>query len=232
MLKAQLHTHIKEDKEDFHVNYSIFELIDSAKKNKIDVLGITCHDMFFYDKKAFDYAKKKGIILIFGIEKTIENKHVLILNTSKKAEKISDFKELIEFKRDNPNILIIAPHPYHHDSTCLKDDIIRYKHVFDAFEYSFFYTKQFNPNKKTEKIAKELNKPLIATSDVHYLEDMNLSYTMIDSKKTSLDIIKAIKNGRIQITINPLNIFNLIFRVIRIMHNAVLESFKKMRFHF
>jgi len=57
-----------------HSNYSdgvlsVFQIIDEAVKNKVQIISITDHDSIKgYSKKLFDYAKGKNITLIPGVE--------------------------------------------------------------------------------------------------------------------------------------------------------------------
>ena len=57
-----------------HSNYSdgvlsMFQIIDEAVKNKVQIISITDHDSIkVYSKKLFDYAKEKNITLIPGVE--------------------------------------------------------------------------------------------------------------------------------------------------------------------
>jgi hypothetical protein len=201
MLKAQLHVHCKEDPQD-NIDYSAKEVIDEAARNNFDVLSFTCHDKVIHTKELEEYAKRKKILLIPGIERTIEGKHVLIYNiTSKEIENIKTFQDLKKLK----NKLIIAPHPFHYLPACLKDKIIKYD-VFDAWEFSFFYTKLFNPNKKILKLAKKYNKPIVGTSDVHFIEDLNQTFTLIDADKNINSIFNAIKSNKIKVISSPLKL--------------------------
>lgn len=225
MLKAEFHTHFNYDTDDFFIKYDIFQLIDEAKRKKFDVLGITCHDKFFYDKKAKDYAKKNDIIILFGIEKKVEGKHVLILNTNKECEKINTFSDLKQFKLKNKNLLIIAAHPYFPTNECLKNDIIRYEKLFDAFELSYFFTKKIDFNKKTLTFGKKIKKPFVANSDVHYLNDLGKSFTLIDSEKNIDNIIKAVKNGKTTPILNPLRFNEIILRILNTIWHGLMYPF-------
>lgn len=216
MLKADLHIHVKGDPKDPWLDYDIYDLINDAKKKNFNVLGITNHNKLFTDKKAIIYASKLGILLIPGIEKNIEGKHVLIYNCNKYIEKIHSFKQLNDFKKKNPKILIIAPHPYFFSKICLKDKIIKYLDLFDAWEFSFFHTNFFNPNAKLKRIQKKYKKSLIGNSDVHNLTDLGLTYSLINSNQDAKSIILAIKKGNLEIVSKKLNInqfLSIIFRM-------------------
>ena len=102
MLKAQLHIHTKEDPIDGgFIKYTTKEVIDYAAKKGFEVLSITCHNKVIYSEKLQEYATKKNILLIPGVEKTIQGKHVLIYNVNNEDIKnINSFVELKKFKRE------------------------------------------------------------------------------------------------------------------------------------
>ena len=206
-LKTNLHLHTKEDPldgEDWKkiVTYSIYELIDYAHKLDFKVLAFTSHLKFVYKKEYGEYAKSKGLLLIPGIEIELKEiffeKHVLVLNCDKSVEKIKTFKELVEYKKNHPEIFIIAPHPdfgfiY---SIGLKN-LRKYIDLFDAIEYSWFYSKIFNLNKGGESVAREFKKPFIATSDTHVLGNLKYDYAVIEADDLSIQsVFKAIRESR------------------------------------
>ncbi len=193
MLKADFHLHTKEDPEDHSkIEYTAREIIDIAKERKYDVLSITLHNKVLNDKKIFDYAKKKGILIIPGVEKTIEQKHVVLINFKendvKRIKKISDIKK---FKKKNN--LVIAPHPYLLHFFSLRKKLDKNIDIFDAIETSNFRFFFHHPGRKAVKKARKFNKSIIASSDAHALYQFGTCYTLIDSKKNVNSVIKAIK---------------------------------------
>lgn len=204
MLKAQLHSHTNSDKKDRWVSYSDKEFIDHAAKKNFDVLAITCHETLVFSKEIAEYAKEKGILLMSGIEIKIEGKDVLIINADKKAEKLKTFKDLKKYKYKHPDILIIAPHPYFHLHSLgkhLKKNI----RLFDAVEYSFFYCNEINLNKHATK----LGLPLVGTADMHFLDTIESTYTLINAEKDTKSVIKALKRGNIKIETKPLTLIRM-----------------------
>lgn len=210
--KVQLHCHSGSDPEDclFH---SDKDVIDRAALHSYDVLALTCHNKIVHTKELEHYAKKKGILLLPGIEKTVEKKHVLIVNAAKEAEFVHTFEDLETYKNNNPQSLIVAPHPYHPlpiKLVSLGNHVKKYAHLFDAIEWSSFYSKYFRFNKKAQKKAAELNIPMIGTADNHVLRYLNHTYSLVHApQKTTHDIIRAIKNGNIEIQTKPMNLFML-----------------------
>ena len=207
-LKCQLHTHCYGDLID-NINYSAKTLINEAAKLNYNVLSITCHRKLLFNKDLQNYAKKKGILLIPGIEFEINNKHILGINVDKKIMAVDTFTKLSKYKKSHPDCLIIAPHPFFPTKHCLKNKLINNIHLFDAIEISWAYTKTKNYNKKAIESAKHFNKPLIATSDCHILNYLDAGYIHLDSEKNPKSIIKAIKNNKIEIHTKPTSYFKI-----------------------
>ncbi len=202
LLKAALHCHTREEPKE-NLKYNARELLDRAAKLHFDVAAFTCHNFFFFPKEIQEYAAKKNILLIPGIERSIKRRHVLILNATPDAEKIRTFEKLREYRSKN-NCLIIAPHPFYRTYHCLKKKLIEHLDLFDAIEFSFFYSLKTNWNKKAIKTAKKYKKPLIGTSDVHFLEYFDTTYSLIEAEKNISSIFQAIRKNRIAIKTEPL----------------------------
>ena len=79
MLKVELHSHTADDPLD-PIPYSTRDLIDRAAVLGYDALAITLHDRQLDVRPLEAYAADRGLILIPGIERTIEGKHVVLLN--------------------------------------------------------------------------------------------------------------------------------------------------------
>ncbi len=231
MLKAELHIHINADPHHLNnINYSAFQLIDEAVKQEFNVLAITCHDWVYEDDAAEEYAKKKGILLIKGVERTIEGKHVLIYNLSNvETQKIHTFEELKRFKQKNPKILVIAPHPFHWTPVCLRNKVIQYLEVFDAWEYSWYYTYGINPNRRTVKLAKQFHKSVVGCSDVHRIENLGETYTLIEAKPTINGVFEAIKENKVKVVTKPLSWIKFTAIAFHLLKAILNESLKNDR---
>ncbi|MBT3406122.1 PHP domain-containing protein [Candidatus Woesearchaeota archaeon] len=214
MLKADFHIHTNRDPKDNTVQkkviYSPYDIIDRAVEGKFDVLAFTHHDFQLEDKQVFAYAKKKGILLIPGIEKTINGAHVLILNAPKKqSENVDTFDDLRELRNKFRNSLIIAPHPYHVLMNCLRGKLVKHIDLFDAIEMSSFTSIVLDLNGHARKVAKKFSKPIVATSDSHFSFQFGKSYTAVKSAKTVLGVVRAVKKGNVECFVNPLSVFGL-----------------------
>lgn len=225
MLKCQFHIHAAGDPVE-NISYTYKDIVNEAKRLSYDVLCITCHQRLFFTKKMERYARKKGLLLIPGIEFEINKKHILCINAHPDIEKVDSFEKLKKYKKNHPESLIVAPHPFFPGNNTLKKALIENILLFDAIEYSYAYTKTKNYNDEAVALAKRWKKPIIATSDCHILKYFDLAYTLVDSKKNTSSILQAIKNKRIKITHSPTNYFT-IFKIIFLIYYQNL--FKKRK---
>ena len=216
-LKASLHIHTSEDKRDGHIiNYNVYDLIDEAERNGFKVLGFTPHKKFVFKEEFAEYAKKKGILLIPGVERglgRVFNKHVIILNCDKSIEKVKTLKQLLKYKKEHPEIFVLAPHPtYSRLISIGARELKKYIDLFDAIEYSCSYSQKYNfNNKKAGNIAAHFQKPIISTADVHVLKKLNTDFAIIEAVDcTPESIFQAIKYGKFKNVTAPKNLFDLI----------------------
>jgi len=209
-LKASLHIHTSEDKKDGHIiNYNIYNLIDEAEKCGFKILGFTPHNKFVFKEEFASYAKKKGILLIPGVERGLGrflNQHVVILNCDKSIEKVKTIKQLLTYKEEHPEIFILAPHPaYTRVISIGARKLKKYINLFDAVEHSSACSRKIDfHNKKAAAIAACFQKPVIATADVHVLKKLNTDYAIIEAVDLSAEsVLQAIKYGKFKNVIEP-----------------------------
>jgi len=72
-LKTELHSHTIDDPKDGKsiVVHSAQQLIDKAEEQGFQVLSITNHDQLLFSSSLEEYARKRGILLIPGVEATL-----------------------------------------------------------------------------------------------------------------------------------------------------------------
>jgi hypothetical protein len=213
MLKCDLHLHAREN-EDW-IKYSAKELIDKASELGFDVLSFTFHDEFFYPDDIVEYARSKEILLVPGVELTIEGKHVLIYGL-KGLGKINCFDDLRRIKK-REDIVIVAPHPFFVSKQCLGNKLIENIDLFDGIEYCHFYNHLFNFNKKAVSIAKKYGKCLIGNSDCHVMPlQFNRTFSYVDAEKNIDSVLNAIREGRVSVVSKPLplvDVFKIAFKM-------------------
>jgi len=205
MLKCDFHLHTRCRNDD--LNYTAKDLIKYASRLGYDVLSITNHNCRTYDHVK-NYAKKLGILLIPGVEVNLGRKHVIVLN-SKHNSDVKSSNELEKLKQEGA--FLIAPHPFFpHPSSMRMEFFIKHKHLFDALEYSFFYTKNINFNNKMIEVGKKYHIPVVANSDLHGLDNLDRIFTMIDADKNIDSVLEAIKKNKIKIHTEPLSFYRFV----------------------
>jgi hypothetical protein len=202
LLKADFHCHTGQDPQD-NVVYSEKELIDAAAEQGYDVLSITNHDAVTFGPEIEDYASKRGILLLPGVEKTVEGKHVLLLNCRNGLPKINSFEDLDSM---GDHIAVIAPHPYYPRKKSLNSKLSAHRRFFDAVEYSHFYFMGINPNRRLTRKARKWGLPMVGNSDSHYLFQLGTTYSLVRSDKNPEAVIEAIKRGRVEVVTRPLTL--------------------------
>lgn len=204
-LKADLHLHTAEDPLD-RVRYTAKELISKAADEGFDVLSITNHQIMTFSLELFSYAKERGILLIPGVEATVRRRHVLLLNPVP-GKHWSDFSHLSRLLR--PETLIIAPHPYFPGTYSLNGCLLKYRKLFDALEYSHFYSPRINFNEKAIEVCQSHGFPLIGNSDAHFLSQFGTTYSLIYAEKNLESIFTAIRAKRVEVVTRPLTPFEM-----------------------
>ncbi|MFA7686150.1 MAG: PHP-associated domain-containing protein, partial [Candidatus Gracilibacteria bacterium] len=184
-----------------------------------------CHKKVIFTKALQNYAQQHGIILISGIEMEINKKHILALNIDPTIEKVKTFPELREYKKRHPDCLIIAPHPFFPSKEALKDALIENIDIFDSIEHSFCYTKSKNYNHKALLLAEKYSKPVVATSDCHFLKNLDLGYTFVNSEKNISAILNAIKKNKITIHHSPISYFQITKMLLMMTFSRLIKKF-------
>jgi predicted metal-dependent phosphoesterase TrpH len=204
-LKADLHLHTAEDPLD-RVRYTAKELISKAADEGFDVISITNHHQMTFDQDLLSYAQKRDILLIPGIEMTIQRRHVLVLNPPP-HKMCSDFFSLSKLRR--PETLIVAPHPYFPGTHSLNGRLLKHRSLFDALEYCHFYSPRINFNQKAIEVCQSHGFPLIGNSDAHFLSQFGTTYSLIYAEKNLESIFTAIRAKRVEVVTRPLTPFEM-----------------------
>ena len=225
MLKTDLHIHTSEDQYDHYIRYDAKAMIRAMAKKGFEVLSVTNHNNIYFNKEIKDYAKKKGVLLIPGVELTLEESHVLVHNvTNEDVKNVRKIKDLWKIK--SPEILITAPHPFFPGKRAMKEKLLENINLFDAIEYSHFYFNMINFNKKAVKVASRFEKPLIGTSDAHFLMQTGYTYSLIDGEKSVQGVIDAIRKQKVKVVTKPFPKMKIGFVLGTIMTSSVLRKLK------
>lgn len=203
-LKVDFHTHTADDPQDY-IGFSSMELIDKASSLGFDALAITNHDVVTFSPELARYAGERGILLLPGAELTLSHKHVVLINPEPASlPEIRELEDLAEIR--NERNLIIAPHPFYPGFKCLWSKLEEHISLFDAIEFSFFYSRSINRNKRAVEIARKHRKPLVGCSDCHNIWQVGSTYTLVEAEKNIPSIIAAIKGGKAEVVTSPLSL--------------------------
>lgn len=200
-LKVDLHLHTGDDPVDY-IPHDATTLIDRAAALGFDALAITLHDRQFHDAALTAYARERGIVLLPGIERTIGRAHVLLINFPASAEDVRTFDDVADLKRQS-NGLVIAPHPFYPDVSCLGKALDAHAGLFDAVEWSYFWTRGINFNAAARRWARKHGKPVVGNSDLHDLRQLGRTYSWVFAEREKDAICEAIRRGCVSLHTEP-----------------------------
>jgi predicted metal-dependent phosphoesterase TrpH len=203
VLKIELHAHTADDPQD-RIPYTTTQLIDHVAALGYDALAVTLHDHQLDVEPLRSYAAGLNVILIPGIERTIEGRHVLLLNFRRGTEDVQSFDDLARLRRREPG-LVVAPHPFFPWSTCLRGLLDRHAALFDAVEYNAMFTPGLNFNRAAVRWAAAHGKPVVGNGDVHRLVQAGWTWSLVDAERDPESICEAIRAGRVRVEATPLS---------------------------
>jgi predicted metal-dependent phosphoesterase TrpH len=207
VLKVDLHLHTSDDPEDV-IHHDARTLIDRAAASGFDALAITLHNRQFVDPDVSDYARDRAITLLPGVEQTIEGRHVLLINFPQAAEEVRTFEALAALKRGT-NGIVIAPHAFFPHRSCLRACLERHANLFDAVEWSYFWTRGVNFNAQASRWAREHGKTLVGNSDLHDLRQLGVTYSHVSAARDPEAICEAIREGHVTVQTAPVPVLRL-----------------------
>jgi predicted metal-dependent phosphoesterase TrpH len=192
VLAIDLHVHTKYSGDS---SITPKELVDQLHVHLfIKGVAITDHDTISGYWEVSKLAKAYDDILIIpGIEVSVESGHLIILGIEECPSYPSSIESVIDFARERGGTVII-PHPYRELGLGdIAEDI-----GADAVEVLNPHATQME-NKKAENLARKINLPCVAGSDAHSLQEMWIAYTKVEARQEVDDILKVIKNGRVKV---------------------------------
>ena len=208
MLKIDFHIHTSDDPVD-HIEHSTYELVDRAVALGYGAVAITLHDRQLDEECLRDYARERGLVLLPGIERTIAGKHLVLVNFPRDAERVGSFDELRALKARTGG-LVIAPHPFFPGSSCLRSLMDAEADLFDAVEWSYFWTSDINFNAPARRWARERGKPLVGNSDLHDIRQLGRTCSWVAAPGDPDAICEAVRAGRVSVQTEPVPFTELV----------------------
>jgi predicted metal-dependent phosphoesterase TrpH len=231
MLKADFHLHTADDPQD-DIPHDGPALVERAAALGFDALAITLHDRQFEDARLSDYARERGVLLIPGIERTIRGYHVLLLNFAAQAtHAVRTLDDLASLKRSGCG-LVIAPHPFFPDLSCVGSALDGYADVFDAVEWSYFWTRTVNFNARAGRWAHRYDRAVVGNSDLHDLRQLGRTYSLVDAPADAAAICDAVRAGRVRLCTSPtpaLELSDVLLRMLLRPRKKTAESDMRSR---
>lgn len=203
VLKVELHSHTSDDPQDL-IPHDTFELIDRAAALGFHAIAVTLHDAQLDLRPFAPYARERGVTLIPGIERTIAGRHVLLINfTAAGSEAVRSFDDLRRLRASEPGGLVVAPHPFFPATNCLHGLLVQHQELFDAVEYNGMFTGAMNFNGRAERFAASAGLPMVGNGDVHRLEQLGTTYSLVDAAPEPEAICAAMREGRVRVEARP-----------------------------
>ena len=204
MLKVELHAHTDEDPAD-RIAHSTRDLIDRAAALGYDALAVTLHDRYFDPAVHAAYAARHGIVLLSGIERTIEGKHILLINFPPEVSRAATFADVRVLKA-RTNGLVVAPHPFYPVPSALGKLLDREISLVDGVEVNAMFTAAIDFNAAAIAWARAHDKPIVGNTDLHLLEQMGTTFSLVDAERNADAICAAIRAGRVEVRREALSI--------------------------
>jgi predicted metal-dependent phosphoesterase TrpH len=204
LLKIDLHAHTDEDPADALL-HDTRALIDHAASLGFDALAVTLHERYFDPAPHTAYAGERGIVLLSGIEASIGGRHILLINFPREAEAVRTFDDIRRLKA-RTNGLVIAPHAFYPTPSALRGRLDEEADAIDAVEINAMFTRGIDFNAAAVAWAGAHGKPLVGNTDLHLLEQMGTTFSLVEADRDPDAICAAIKAGRVSVRSQPLPI--------------------------
>jgi predicted metal-dependent phosphoesterase TrpH len=228
VIKIELHAHTSLDPCDY-IAHTSRELIDRAQSLGYGALVITLHDRYYDPAPDQAYAQARGVLLIPGIERTIEGSHVLLINFPAQCEAVRSFDDLRSFKACHPRGLVIAPHAFYPIPTAMGGAVDRQADLIDAIEVNSMYMSWLDFNGRAVAWARAHGKPVVGNTDLHLLEQLGTTYTLVDAPADADAICDAIRAGRVEVRSHALPTWRAGWTGVRMLVSGVIGRLRAMR---
>lgn len=211
MFHVDLHNHTRF----FHGRRRLGDLYDPigvrllsavARRRGLDGLATTNHDYYTH------FEDRNDLVILPGIEVTTTAGHVLVVGPDPPVQ--TDPGELtpgetVDLAHDHGCAAIIA-HPFR-NSTVREADA-----GFDAIEVN---GKHPRTRAWVERLAADLDLPLVGGSDAHYPIEVGRAYTTVDADElTPGRVVDAIRDGRVDAQVDDSRFRRLVQAIYRRIH--------------
>lgn len=198
VLKVELHAHTALDPVDY-ITHTTRQLIDRAAVLGYGALAVTLHNRYYDPADDAEYARARGLVLLPGIERTIARRHILLVNFGSGAADVASFDDLRRLKAREPSGLIVAPHAFYPTPTAMSADADACVDIIDAVEVNSMFVSWLDFNQRAIAWARRHGKPIVGNTDLHLLDQLGTTYTLVDAPPEPDAICAAIRAGRVEL---------------------------------
>ncbi len=186
-MKADLHVHSRHSPDG---QQTVQDILERCQELGIGAVAITDHNSLQGGIDALAL-KKKGIIVLTGVEVSTADGHVLAYHVYEPIPRNKSVEETIDVIHGLGG-LAVAPHPYRIWSGLGERKVRDAK--FDAVEVLNARSLEIG-NRKAVKLASEIDRPVTGGSDGHCRKDIGKAYTVFPDDCTDADeMVRAITN--------------------------------------
>jgi predicted metal-dependent phosphoesterase TrpH len=185
------------------------------------VLKVELHAHTDDPRRHAAHARERSVVLLPGIERTIAHRHVLLVNFGPECASVRSFDEIGRLK-DRSKGLVVAPHPFYPTSSAMGRELDAYASIVDAIELNAMYTRQIDFNRRAIAWARANGKPIVGNCDVHLLDQMGTTFSLVDANPDPDAICDAIRRGRVEVRTEPLPTLRAGLTFVRMVIGGVL----------
>jgi predicted metal-dependent phosphoesterase TrpH len=205
MLKVELHAHTAHDRVD-RIAHTTRDLVEHAIRLGYHALAVTLHNRQLDMTNDIAWARERGFVLIRGIERTVEGKHILLINFPAQATlRVRRFDDIPRLKDAHPEGLVVVPHAFYPVGSAMGARLDQHACWVDAVEVNSLYMRYLNFNERAMSWARANAKPLVGNTDLHHLQQMGTTFTLVDAEPDAAAICRAIRAGRVELRTRPLH---------------------------
>ncbi len=218
-MKADLH---------IHSNYSndgkstVEEIIEKAVERELGCIAITDHNSF----EAYAHAKDNGkVIVIPGIEVSSAEGHILAYGIDRDIPRGMSIQETIDAIHEAGGVAFAA-HPYRWWSGLGEKNVLG--HDFDGTEARNARSTPAS-NRKSEKLAERIGKPISAGSDAHTPSHIGDGIVEIpDTVTTWQEALAAVMEGKAEVSSTNRHFKSTLKYGTKSITQWMMRGFKKM----
>jgi predicted metal-dependent phosphoesterase TrpH len=209
-MKGDLHIHSKYSPDS---TLEPDKIIKTAKERGLDFIAISDHNRFV--------EHKGDLLIIRGEEVSSRDGHILALFINGEIPSKLSQEETVDAIHSRNGIAVCA-HPYR----SVNGIGSKFRDIYDAIETKNARCRR-GCNKRSERLAQRLNRPMTAGSDSHHYDEIGRVFIEVDATNEE-SIRKAIMTGRTKIGGEDLTVLGQIRLYFKLGRDYAFRGFKRI----